>query len=543
MESIMQALRNLGPLRIVMLVVAGLIMIAVLGFLTTRLTTPVMSTLYSNLSMDDASKIAAQLDASNTKYELRANGTQIVVPNDEVLKLRMNMAVAGLPAQGSIVGYEIFDKSETFGTSNFVHNINLVRALEGELSRTIASFSIIDSARVHLVIPKRELFVNDKSEPSASVVLKLKGSTGISKGEVAAIMHLVASAVPNLKPNHITIVDNNGNMLSKPTDDKDPAVMAENSEAFKTNYESHLKSEIEDLLEKSVGNSSVKAQVSVDMDFDRITTSSESYDPNTQVARSVQTSEEKQSSVDKQGNNAVTVANNLPPAQAGAKGEPGNSSTSNSQKTDETTNYEISKVVKSQVKEVGTVKKISVAVLVDGIYTPGKTKTDPAVYSPRSQEELDKLKSLVKSAIGFDEKRGDSIEVVNMQFSRDVDMSAVETPYEWIKRDFDNILKTVVIGVVAILVILLVIRPLVNRAFEISPGQEEGEAFGAIAGPGGSGSGTGGIGGGGDDRDDVEFDIGKIQNRSTSAAKKISDVINSNPEETLAVIRSWLNQK
>lgn len=537
MNAVMQSFRNLGSMRIAMLAVSGIVMLVLLGFLTMRLTTPVLSTLYSDLSMEDASKIVAQLEASGVKYELRANGTQVMVPNDEVLRLRMTMAQAGLPAQGSIVGYEIFDKSETFGTSNFVHNVNLSRALEGELSRTIASLSTVDTARVHLVMPKRELFASEKSEPSASVVIKFKGAGGnASKDEIAGITHLVASAVPGLKANRISIIDGNGNLLSKPSDDKDPAVLAETNQSYKASYENRIKSEIEDLLEKSVGTGNVKAQVSVDMDFDRITTNSESYDPNTQVARSVQTTEEKDSSTDKQNNTPVGVSSNLPNAQGatapGAKEPAGNTSTSNTEKTDETTNYEISKVTKSQVKEVGSLKKISVAVLVDGIYSGGKTRAE-SKYEPRSQEELDKLKSLVKSAIGYDEKRGDSIEVVSMQFNRETDFAVAETPYDWLKRDFDNILKTLVIGIVAILVILLVIRPLVNRAFEIAPGQEAEETA-AISG----------AGGGHEDHEETELDIGKLQHKmGSSSARQVSEVVSSNPEETMAVIRAWLNQK
>lgn len=536
MNAVMQSFRNLGGMRIAMLAVSGVIMLVILGFLTMRLTTPVMSTLYSDLSMDDAAKIVSQLEASGVKYELRANGTQVMVPNDEVLRLRMSMAQSGLPAQGSIVGYEIFDKSETFGTSNFVHNVNLSRALEGELSRTIASITTVESARVHLVMPKRELFASEKSEPSASVVIKFKGAGGgASKDEIAGITHLVASAVPGLKANRITILDGNGNMLSKPTDDKDPTVIAETNQSYKASYENRLKSEIENLLEKSVGAGNVKAQVSADMDFDRITTNSESYDPNTQVARSIQTTEEKDSSVDKQNNTPVGVSGNLPNAQgatpAGKTEPPGSTSTSNTDKTDETTNFEISKVTKSQVKEVGALKKISVAVLVDGIYSGGKTRAD-SKYEPRSQEELDKLKSLVKSTIGYDEKRGDSIEVISMQFNRETDFAVAETPYDWLKRDFDNILKTMVIGVVAILVILLVIRPLVNRAFEIAPGQEAAETA-AISGPGG-----------GEDHEETDLDIGKLQHKmGSSSARQVSEVVSTNPEETLAVIRAWLNQK
>ncbi len=537
MNTVVESLRNLGAFRITAIIMAGIALLVIFIFLSMRITTPVMSPLYSDMSIEDGAKVVAQLDSMNVPYELRANGTQVLVPNDQVARLRMAMAGSGLPSRGSIVGYEIFDKSDALGTSSFVYNVNLLRALEGEISRTLASFSSIESARVHLVMPKRELFVKDKTEPSASVILKTRGNRSMSKSEVGAVSHFVSSAVPNLKPSRITIVSDSGLLLSRGGDDNEMGAAIATSQEYKASYENRLKSTIVEIVERSVGIGKVEAQVSADIDFDRIITNSETFDPNSQVARSIQTSEEKESSVDKAAQD-VSVANNLPDApQNSATGGSG----SNAERVNETTNYEISKTVTNHIKESGTIKRITVAVLVDGNYTTTKAEdgTETSTYNPRSQEELDKLKSLVKSSIGFDEKRGDTIEVVNMQFSRDLDFGPQEASYDWLKRDFDSILKTMVIGIVAVLVILLVIKPLVNRAFEIGEGETGDEATPpAIAGP-------------------VEthrvpditeamdgIDIEKLQNRGVSSSiRKIGTVVGTNPEETLAVIRTWLNQK
>src|SRR5690606_23559620 len=180
------------------------------AYLASRLDSPDMALLYADLDTKDSSQIVAKLDTLAVPYELRANGTQILVPADRALRLRMSLAEEGLPSGGS-VGYEIFDKSEGLGASNFVQNINLLRALEGELARTIGSMAQIRSARVHLVLPKRELFSRDQLQPSASIAVSTSGPGQLSKTEVAAIQHLVAAAVPGLKPQRISIVDDQGN--------------------------------------------------------------------------------------------------------------------------------------------------------------------------------------------------------------------------------------------------------------------------------------------------------------------------------------------
>ena len=341
--------------------------------------------------------------------------------------------------------------------------------------------------------------------------------------------------MPELDVSRITVVDSRGKLLSKGAENPDdPSVAADNADEFQRNYEHRLQGTIEELLENSLGAGNAKVQVSADINFDRVITNSETFDPDSRVPRSVQTTEEKENSTDREPKD-VTVANNLPDATPKKASEP--TSQSNSEKTEEVTNFEISKVTKNHVQEGNTINRISVAVLVDGVYQLDD-KTKKKTYEPRSAAELKQIESLVKSSIGFNEKRGDKVEVVNMPFSKEFEVEEPEKPFAWVKRDFDSILKTLVIGAVAIMVILLVIRPLVNRAFEIAPADEaEGLAILSSGGPD-----VNAMLGKADVEDNPFADVVSIKT-GPAAIKKVGEIALANPEETLAVLRSWMAQK
>ena len=546
MNDVVQSLKDLGQLKLSIMIGVTLVLVTFFVFISLRLSAPMMEPLYSNLSMQDSGTIAKELDKQNIKYELRANGTQILVPNEDVLKLRVNLAQQGIPSNGSMVGYEIFDRSENLGTSNFVLNVNMLRALEGELARTISSFNKVENARVHLVMPKRELFTRERQEPTASVVLKLRGSNGLTKAETDAISHLVATAVPGLKPTNITIADSQGHMLARGGDDPNsPETIASTAEEYRIAYEARMRKTVEDLLEQSVGMGKVKAQITASIDFDRVVKNSETYDPESQVARSVQGTSESEQSTENESQSNTTVANNLPSAKG--QQNPGNTSQRKTDRSDETTNYEISKVTENHVKETGTVNKLSVAVLVDGVYTKG---TDgKATYAPRSAEELKQLETLVRSAIGYDEARGDKVEVVNMPFSNELATAEPEGAFDWLKSDLKNIIQTLVLGGVAILVILLIIRPLINRAIESSAAAAKlaEEEKSVLAGPSlttqvgehAALSYAGAPGAEGEDEDDM-ISIDRIRGRvKSSNFRRISEVIERNPEEALNILRQW----
>jgi len=474
-------------------------------------------------------------------YELRGDGRQILVPGERTLRLRMMMAEDGLPVGGSI-GYEIFDRSESLGTTSFVQNVNLVRALEGELGRTIRSIAQIQEARVHLVLPKRELFSRQQQEPSASVMLKTRGMDRLAKQEVMAIQNLVAAAVPGLKPSRISVIDAMGRLLARvgSEDGGDDIGAAANDEVRRA-QESRLTRTIEELLEQSIGVGKVRAQVAVEMDFDRLTTSSETYDPDGQVARSVQNVSENQQSSDAANDSSVSVQNNLPDAKQNQAN--GTKNQNKSARSEETTNFEISKTVKSLVRESGVIRRLSVGVLVDGTYA--KDANGQRVYQPRSQEELDKLATLVRSAIGFNAKRGDSLEIVNLRFAQ-TELAPEGTPplFGLTKADYFRIAEIFVLAVVGILVILLVVRPLVLRTLEALPSAlathreqallaDQSVDTPALSGPQGTGMSS--------EQVDTMVDLAKVDGRvRQSTVKKISEIVARHPEETISIMRQWM---
>ena len=390
-------------------------LIGFFAFVIMRVTTPQMTTLFTDLSMEDSSGIIKDLERQGIPYEIRSEGSIIMVPKDKVTRLRMKLAEGGLPKGGG-VGYEIFDKSDALGTTSFVQNINHLRALEGELARTIRAIDRIQAARVHLVLPERPLFAREAPEPSASIVVRVRGA--LEPQQIKAIRHLVASSVNGLKPQRVSIVDENGTLLADgAASDTDQAVADERRAAF----EKRMRKQVEDIVSSVVGTGRARVQLSADFDYNKITQTSDKFDPEGRVLRSSQTREESTASAAEGGQ--VTVNNELPGNQAG-----GNSpqNRDQSKKSEETNNYEISRTTKTEVTEAGRVNRISVAVLVDGSYSKGE-KGD-LIYKERSKDELDRIATLVRSAIGFDQKRGDQVEVVNLKFAEAPAVAPITEP-------------------------------------------------------------------------------------------------------------------
>lgn len=551
MSAFTDAFSGLSKAKLVALMTAVTVLVAFVLFVGFRMSTSNMVPLFSNLSLEDSSKIIAELEKTNTPYELVGNGTQILVPSDKVLRMRMSLAEQALPSGGSVVGYEIFDRSDTLGSSNYVININMIRALEGELSRTIGSLAYVDNARVHLVVPKRELFSRDKDKPSAAVTIKMRSGHALESAEVTAITHLIASAVPALEPSRVTIVDSHGRLLARGDGDSQ-SVIASTAQEFKIAYETRTQQAVEDIIEKIVGPGKVRAHVAADIDFDRVVTNSEKYDPDGQVARSVQSSTERENAQDKAGKDNVTIANNQPGADAGGEGT--TSSNKLAEHSNEITNFEISKTVQNHVREGGNVQKLSVAVLIDGVY--GEDANGNATYTPRSEEELTKIRALAMSAIGFDEKRGDKIEVVNMRFSEEAKGGEPVSFFEKFKIEMQSIIQTFLIAVVAILAILLVLRPAVTQLIRQSqsPADRVSGELAAIGGPGGAAarlpSAGMAMGGGGMDampgspaepESEMLINVSNIKGgMKSSSMNKINEIVDKYPEETMGVLRQWV---
>jgi flagellar M-ring protein FliF len=530
--------------------------VSILGFfiyLMSRVAAPQMELLYGDLDLGDSKQIIEKLNAEKVPYELRKDGTEVWVPKDRKLDLRVRMAEQALPTGGRMAGYELFDKQDALGSTSFQQNITMVRALEGELSKTIRAIDKVKFARVHLVLPKREAFSRDTQEPSASVILKMQGNQRLEKSQTLAIQHLIAAAVPKMKPSRISIVDDKGTLLAKGFENS-KEYMAQTAEEMKLNTEARLVKTIEDLLERSLGPGRVRAEVTVEMDLSQATTTEEVYDPETKVVRSQVTINEGEQSQDADPT-PVTVQQNLPDPNASAGGNIRTSTKSN--KSQETVNYEISRKTKSTVREVGEIKKVSAAVIVDGVReksADGKQTN----YRDRTQEELAQIEALVKSAVGFTKDRDDQVKVASMPFYKGEELDMAEEPGEFIfgmRRDFvEKVASNLGLSIVAILFLLLVLRPLIGRAIESMQGQvgpdgrrlltADGGAMPALAGPGAAALPPPGLGGEEEVIADELIDIDKVEGRvKASSIRKIGEIVDKHPEEALSIIRNWLYQE
>ncbi len=419
--------------------------------------------LYANLSEEDSGPIAQKLKELKIPYRVEAGG--IMVPSDKVYDARLQLAAQGLPRGGG-VGFELFDKTD-FGTTDFVQKLNYRRAMQGELARTIMSLSEVEQCRVHLAIPEKTLFTQDENHPSASVLLKLRPGRVLSQGQVQGIVHMVSSSVEGLNPKEVTIVDSRGDMLTRPADDS--AGLSSGQLEYQKSYEKDIEARVVGILEPVVGKSKIRAKATVNLDFTRSEQTEEKYDPDGQVVRSEQKQVEKTVSGGSGG--VAGVTSNIP-GKAAAQ-TPGNQN--QSQKQHDTTNYEISKVTSHTVNASGVVKKISVAVLVDGVEAAQEGGKEMK-YTPRSAEDLKRYEDLVKNAVGFSADRGDEVKVINMPFEGAPKEEIAPTPVDYMSY-VTTAAKFVVPLAGIILLYMLILKPLVRtlsqapRAGGASPGE------------------------------------------------------------------------
>ena len=557
MNPIAELIRQLGPVRLAALAATGIAVLGFFIFLSSRLSTGGMALLYGDLDPQDSGQIIQTLQSKNIPYDIKAGGKQIFVPGDQVLQLRVSLAESGLPGGGS-VGYEIFDNNQGIGTTNFVQNINLVRALEGELARTIGAMRNVRGARVHLVMPRRELFSREKQEASASVVLQVQGSSRLNNEQVQAIQHLIAAAVPSMDPQKISVLDDRGQLLARGNGDSTSAA-AGTADEMRVGFENRMRQAIIELLERTVGLNRVRAEINAEIDYDRVVENAEIFDPDSQVARSTQTVQENENSSENDDQDTVTVQNNLPETEATAAGT-GTSAASQVSRTEETVNFEITKTIRNRVKESGQIKRLSVAVLVDGKYI--ENDDGDKVWQPRAADELAQLETLVKSAVGFNEQRGDSVEIVNMQFVKleplEFDDGSLFLGIS--KEEFMQLAEILVLAVVGLLVILLVVRPVMTRLFESMPtalaggpagalGDQEGVALAQLTGPEATADMAELLE---EDEEEVEdeslldqmIDINQVEGRvRASSLKQIGEIVDKHPEEAIAIVRNWMYQE
>ena len=526
----------LGARRIVALGLVALAFAAFFAFVVGRALETRYTLLYAELDLGASQEIVRRLETLGVPYRLGDAGDSIFVPSEEALRLRMSLAEEGLPGGGTI-GYEIFDSADPFGTTEFLSNVNLKRALEGELARTIGSMRQVRSARVHLVQPKRELFQREKTKPSASVFLSLRVAGGLDRREIAAIQHLVASSVPGLDAKGVTILDDAGDLLARGGEDAADGLLIDEADDYRVALEERLKRKIVTLLERTIGQGRVDAQVSARIDFDEVTTTQETYDPEGQVVRSTQTVEEQRDASEKVAKEGVSVANNLP-AERNQQSGSGDASQEQSNRTEETVNYEVSRTVRNQLKRGGRVERLSVAVQVDGVYVPAADGT--LAFQPRDAAELRQLETLVRTALGLDEERGDNVSILSRQFvAVEPEAAPEEALFDFSQADLLRLAELAVFLVVSVLTLLLGVRPLLRRLLpepEKPMLGDRPEALGVT-----SLGGTPDHAGESDNEEPEGMVLQNIDGKVHAAlVHDVTGLIQSRPEDAVKVIRDWL---
>jgi flagellar M-ring protein FliF len=555
MGGLIAQLRSFGPLRLAALAGAGLAVLGLLVVLALRAAEPPMALLYGELEGRDAASVVAALERQRIPHRIAGGGSQVLAPEAEIPRLRLMLAREGLPSGGS-VGYEIFDRGESLTTTPFQQDINRLRALEGELGRSIRGLSGVRQARVHLVLPRREPFSRERGEAQASVVLTMQGAQRLDREGVQAVLHLVSAAVPGLRPQNVSIVDSRGELLARGGQALAGPAAAQGAEELRRTQELRLARAVEDLLERILGPGRVRAEASVEMDFDRVQTTEERFDPDNQVPRSTQATTETSRNTEA-GN--VSVANQLP----GAETNGGGARTEQSRQ-EETTNFEIGRLTRSITREGPAVRRVSVAVLVDGVWEP--VQGGPPRWRERNAEELGRIATLARSAVGFDERRGDRVEVVSLRFAEPPPAEAPPEGFVILGQAvppalMGRIVESAILALVALVAILLLGRPIVGRlgvalapppalaaagvagtlpggtGFE-SPVVDPGGALpgthgGAAALPGAAGEGAAG--------EERMVSVARVDGQMrASALQALAELVERDPDQSAAVIRRWL---
>jgi flagellar M-ring protein FliF len=547
LNQVLAALQRFGFGRLAAILGIGAGVAAALVAVTMGLGQP-KALLYSNLDLKEAGSITQALDAGGIKYEVKGDGSTILVPRDQVASTRLMLSSKGLPTAGS-VGYEIFDNQSAMGQTDFVQQLNRQRALEGELARTIRSLDGITSARVHLVLPKRQLFEEDAEQPSASVSLGVGGREP-GPDNVRAVQNLVAGAVPGLKPDRVTVIDQHAKTLSG-----GDTGMAAEADGRKSEVEQRIAKQVKTLVEGVVGAGKARVNVTADIDLAQVTTHKEVFDPDGQVTRSESTTDENSKEGSSGGVTQSSAAAKIP---GGSPVDPGGDTSNASGKQESTTNYEISKTVTTEVREPGAVKKIAVAVAVDGVTGPAGKKGKPGAYTPRSAAEMAQIEQLVRTAVGYDQTRGDQVTVVNVKFPTLDDPDGVTSANPLMGFDKNDVMRAAELGVmavVAILMMLFIVRPLLKGAMG------GGGPMAMLGGPGGAARG-GGPGGQpmqisidpatgqqialpppGNEQLEQKIDIARIEGQvKASSVKRVAEFVDKHPEESVSIIRTWLHE-
>lgn len=446
---------------------------------------PAYSRLYAELGEKDVSEILEVLNTQGVKYKVEAGSNTIMVPTDEVNQVKLKLAAVGLPKSSSL-GYELLDKDQGFGSSKSVELVRFQRALEGEIAQTIMAIQGVKTARVLLAIPQQSVFVRDRKKPSASVIVNLYQGRSLDKGQIESIIHLVASSVPQLEADQVTVVDQKGHLLNS-RDSSSVSNLTSKQFEYKNNIEEHLMGRIGNILSPLVGADGMRVQISADVDFTETDKTQELFDPKSSVLRSEQTSEEQNNKPATQGvpgalSNQPTAAGAAPettpaadPAAAPAAGSatPATAATPGSTAKNATRNFEVDKTITHTRMATGSLRRLSVAVVVDDRRT---TQADGKVsVQPLKPEDITRFTDLVKQAVGFDNARGDQVTVTNVAFKALEAPEALPEPPIWKQGWFLNILKQAGAVLAVLLIILGVLRPAMRNLAGISASKREAE--------------------------------------------------------------------
>ncbi|MFN3958734.1 MAG: flagellar basal-body MS-ring/collar protein FliF [Parvularculaceae bacterium] len=513
--------RSYGTARIAAVAAVTVAVAAVLYFMALRATAPTMAVLYSGLSLEDGAEASALLEAGGVRHDVReANGkVTIYAPANDRARLKLSLAADGFVASTGAVGYEIFDKQDALGVTSFQQNINKLRALEGEIARTIATLSGVRGARVHLVMPERALFARDREEATASIVVDAPG--GLDKRSVKAIVNLAASAVPGLKPARVTVLDQAGALLASGQEGDDPLATSGGVDERIAATEARIRRTVEDLVGRIVGPDNLRVQVAAELDFSRITETANIIDPDSQTVLSSSTVEDQSNDRDPAAARGVTIANQLPEAAVVDPAQAGLAATSSARRVEETTNYEMTRTVRNEVREIGGLKRLSVAVALN------------TAAAPREPAELSRIASLVQAAVGYNPARGDQVSIVETPFqpitvnaagTGGTAMSAPDAPAEnpTLLRAGEIAAATAII----IALIAFVLRPLLTAP--ASPlAQSQTHALGAAAAASTALPAPA---------------LGAEAAAPAASIRRVAEVVKTNASESAVILKDWIRK-
>lgn len=529
MAALLQGLKSLGAMRAAAIGMVGLAVLGFLLFATLRGGRGPMAPLGGELDLRDSAQAVALLDKLRIPYQLTQDN-QILVAVEDAPRARIALAREGLPA-GGMVGYEIFDRGDGLGSSQFQQRINQLRALEGELARSIRTLSGVRAARVHLVLSQREPFARDRQEARASVVLSLAGVTQLDRDQTRAIVNLLTGAVPGLEARNVAVVDSKGRVLAENgqlTGGEEHAAATRDEQ--RRAAERRMARSVEELLERTLGPGRVRAEAALEYDYDRINETEERFDPDGQVMRSQQSVTEHNRSSEQAAN--TSVANNLPNPDSANTGATGTDET----REEETTNYEISRSVRTVVRDQPMLRRLSLAVMVDHVAEQGADGS--TTWRERTPAELERIAAIVRSAVGFDERRGDRVEVVSMAFAAPeaegevADAGLLGLGLE--RADLFRIGETGLAVLLFLIFIYAFARPTVARLVAVNPHEQLAAptpaAPGAVAGPAPL-----------PPLEEAMVSMAQVDGQVRAASlRALAGLVDERPEEAVQTLRNWL---